>query len=267
MNPGKITGPLRKLGLMHLLDKVKFHFDRYKNRKQNQDFVKKNPTIKLPPPYTTFEAFRLNYRSYFEGGESSAKWLIGMLQRYIVLEHRKILDWGCGPARIVRHLPKLLGPDCDYYGTDYNAETIAWCKQNIEGVAFSSNKLSPPTLFTSAFFDVVYGISILTHLSEENQKNWYHELLRITKPGGLLLLTSQGNVYKEKLTSAELNWFEQGQLITRGNVTEGHRVYATFHPPTYLQKLFSQESKILEHREGRKENWGLEQDLWVLQKL
>jgi SAM-dependent methyltransferase len=266
MNPGKITAPFRKIGLMHLLDKAKFYYEQYKNHQENRAFVKQNPTLKLPPAYITYEAFRLNYRSYYEGGRSSAQWLQEIWQQYTVLEQKRILDWGCGPARIVRHLPGLLGPGCTCYGTDYNARTIAWCEQHIPGVHFSTNALSPPMAFADGFFDIIYGISILTHLSEENQQKWYHELIRILKPGGLLLLTTQGNVYAEKLTADERSRFRKGQLVTRGNVTEGHRVYATFHPPGYVQNLFSQNSTILEHREGKKENWGLNQDLWILRK-
>jgi ubiquinone/menaquinone biosynthesis C-methylase UbiE len=179
----------------------------------------------------------------------------------MVLERKKILDWGYGPARIVRHLPALISPACAYYGTDYNPKTIAWCRENIEGVRFGVNAITPPTSFAANFFDVVYGISILTHLSAENHPNWYHELLRITQSGGLLLLTSQGTVFREKLTDSERSLFDQGQLVTRGNVVEGHRVYAAF-----LRHLFAQQSDILEHREGKQAAWGLEQDLWVLRK-
>lgn len=73
-------------------------------------------------------------------------------------------------------------------------------------------------------------------------------------------------MFREKLTDSERALFDQGQLVTRGNVVEGHRVYAAFHPPAFLRHLFNQQSDILEHREGKQAAWGLEQDLWVLRK-
>jgi len=70
MNTGKITQPFRKLGLIHLFDKVKFKYIQAKNRKQNQAFLQANPDVKLPPDYLIFETFHLNYESYYSGGKS-----------------------------------------------------------------------------------------------------------------------------------------------------------------------------------------------------
>jgi SAM-dependent methyltransferase len=41
-------------------------------------------------------------------------------------------------------------------------------------------------------FDLIIGISVCTHLSEANQERWLTELRRISRPGGLVLLSVQG---------------------------------------------------------------------------
>jgi 8-oxo-dGTP diphosphatase len=54
---------------------------------------------------------------------------------------------------------------------------------------FSVNGPLPPLPYAESSFDLVYGVSVFTHLSEEHQRAWLPELRRILKPGGLLLLS------------------------------------------------------------------------------
>jgi SAM-dependent methyltransferase len=266
MNTGKLTKPFRDLGLMHLLDKCKFGYQKLKNRGRNAQFVQQHPEVKLPPDYMLFEAFQLDYQRYFEGGKRTALWLKDLFEKHAPMSGKSVLDWGCGPARVLRHFPEILGPGSLIQGTDYNPKTIAWCRENIEGVQFAINQLNPPTTFANEQFDFIYGISIFTHLSEPNHPAWLEELIRITKKGGLLLLTTHGAVFKQKLTDAERSDFEQQKLVVRGQVVEGHRVFAAFHPPSYIRHLFAPYADILEHIEGGKKSWGLEQDVWIIRK-
>ncbi|MBP6812973.1 MAG: class I SAM-dependent methyltransferase [Saprospiraceae bacterium] len=266
MNTGKLTKPFRDLGLMHLLDQIKFVYQKWKNRQHNAQFVQANPDVKLPPDYMLFEAFQLDYQKYYEGGEQTARWLMGLFERYTPLTGKNLLDWGCGPARVLRHFPKLLGNTCEIHGTDYNPKTIAWCRENIGGVTFAINQLNPPTQYQNAYFDLMYGISIFTHLSEPNHQQWFDELMRISKKGAILVLTTHGDVFREKLTEQERQEFDQGKLVARGKVVEGHRVFAAFHPPAYIRQLFEPQADILEHIAGTRKNWGLEQDVWILKK-
>ncbi len=59
MNTGKPTYPFRVLGLMHVLDKLKYVYFRVKNKTSNNHFLKTNPHVKLPPDYIMFESFQL----------------------------------------------------------------------------------------------------------------------------------------------------------------------------------------------------------------
>ncbi len=114
--------------------------------------------------------------------------------------------------------------------------------------------------------DIIYGISIFTHLSEQMHYQWYAELYRILKPNGIMLLTSQGNNFRDKLTERELNEYENNQLVVRGKVKEGHRTFSAFHPKGFMLNLFSN-AQVLEHivsepQKGR----GLPQDVWIVRK-
>lgn len=266
LNTGKITKPFRSLGLMHFLDRLKFQSQRLKNGKKNRAFRSNHPNLVLPPDYMLFEAFQLDYDKYFIGGKETAKWVVDHLTAYATVDKAHILDWGCGPGRVIRHMPELLGKEASVFGTDYNEDTIKWCSENIKGISFSKNEVSPPLSYANGCFDFVYGLSIFTHLSEPNHHSWYDELIRVSKSGAILLLTTHGTAFQNILTKSEQKDFSSGKLVTRGNVVEGHRVYAAFHPPEWMNKLFSEKSIVLNHIPGKVVSWGIEQDVWIMQK-
>ncbi len=252
---------------MHLIDKMHFWINQLRYYKKNKKFIRANPHIKFPPSYFIYESFMLDYESYYKDGIESAQWVKKMLSAYIDFSNINILDWGCGPARVVRHLTSIINENCKVYATDYNQRTIEWCKDNIEKVNFSCNKIEPPLSFPDNFFDVAYGLSVFTHLSEKNHWAWINELYRIIRPGGVLLITTQGAIFKEKLTSEEKIKYLAGDLIERSNVKEGHRTFSAFHPVGYMQKLFLNRWKVLKFIEGEKQSWGYGQDAWILQKV
>lgn len=266
-NKGIISKSLHLLKLKHIFDKGRFFFQKIKNYSNNIEFKNKNPDLKLPPDYIMYESFKLDYERYYNGGRQSAIWLKEIINKYSELKNKNILDWGCGPARIIRHLPDVINNECNFYGTDFNKKTIIWNKANLTNISFHTNKIIPPLSFEPNFFDIIYGISIFTHLSEKNHYLWFDELLRVSKKGGIILLTTAGEAFKEKMTKSEVQSFNANKLVIRGNVIEGHRVFTTFHPPKYLKKLFNNKVDILEFTAGKKETWGINQDIWVLKKL
>ncbi|GAA4372624.1 class I SAM-dependent methyltransferase [Hymenobacter koreensis] len=266
MNKGLLTNLLRQIGLMHAADRVRYGLMRYKNRHLNQAFRAANTGVKLPPDYLMYESFQLNYRKYYEGGRDTAAWVRDHLGKHLELRNQHILDWGCGPGRVIRHLPEVVGQGCRYTGTDYNAQSIEWCRQHLSGIEFLLNGIDPPLQAADAAFDAVYGISIFTHLSAQGHQRWYDELMRVTRSGGVLLFTTHGAAFREILTEAERATFDAGQLVIRSNVDEGHRVFAAFQPPSYLHHLFGQQAEVLEHIPGQRQGAAASQDVWLLRK-
>lgn len=265
MTKGAISNILRSLRILYVADTVRFWIYRLKNSASNNEFLQQNPEVRLPPDYLMYEAFRLNYRLYYNGGKQTAQWLAGIIERYCPLENKRILDWGCGPGRVIRHMPAIAGQSSELYGTDYNQESIRWCSQNLPGIQFSVNTLSPALAFKANYFDVIYGLSIITHLSEAMHYGWYTELYRVLRPGGILILSSQGDNFTGKLTKNELETYVQGKLVVRGKVKEGHRTYSAFHPAGFMRRLFKN-ATILEHITREPEGDYLPQDLWIVQK-
>lgn len=257
---------LREKSLLFRADQLRFYFYQFKNRNKNTSFQKNHPAFKFPPDYLMYESFQINYESYYKSGLSAAHWLLSILGKYKNLESLKILDWGCGPARIIRHLPDILPETCSVFGTDYNKNSIEWNKKNIKNISFNLNSLEAKLPYQDSYFDIIYGISIFTHLSEELHYTWKNELTRVIRKEGILILSLQGNLFKTILTQSEANDFDKGNLIVRGNVKEGHRTYSAFQPDDFVQKLFS-DYEILEHTESYIKDSKLQQDIWVLKKI
>jgi len=207
----------------------------------------------------------MDHSKYYQDGLNTAKWLTDHLSRFTELKNKKILDWGCGPARVLRHLPSLLDETCSVYGTDYNKTTISWCRKNLDAIHFSVNELNPPLPYSDDEFDVVYGISIFTHLSKEMHRLWMDELTRILKKGGILFLTTQGEIFRTKLSSKEAGRFDSGNVVIRGRTKEGHRTFSAFQPETFMKKLFK-DFEILDHIKGDFRNNKTQQDVWIVRK-
>lgn len=101
-------------------------------------------------------------------------------------DYPRWLDFGCGSGRISRH---LVGSPAvrELYGTDVDAEAIAWAARNLPAGRYTVNASKPPLEFPSSHFDVVVAGSIFTHLNKEPQRAWLAEVARLLRPGGLLI--------------------------------------------------------------------------------
>ncbi|QJR09956.1 hypothetical protein DSM104443_01007 [Usitatibacter rugosus] len=101
----------------------------------------------------------------------------------------RILDWGVGCGRVARYLQRVEG--VEVHGADIDADNADWCARNLRG-EYRSVPLMPPTDYPDGHFDLVYGVSVFTHLSQLAQDAWLRELARITRPGGTVIVTTHG---------------------------------------------------------------------------
>lgn len=254
-----------KIGM--LTDALRFQYERINNYRENKQFIKENPNLRLPKPFMIYETFRLNYRRYIAAGLEDAKWLIDEIKPYCDIARLNVLDWGCGPGRVVRHLPSLLSTESKVWACDYNEAYVRWCESNLNGIEFFKNELSPPLILPDRLLDFIYGLSIFTHLSEEKHYLWINEMHRLLRDEGILLITTHGEITKQNLVGDEIRKFDDGELVVRGNIKEGYRVYCAYHPIPFMERLFAGKFIILKHRAGKRQEWGLQQDLWILRKI
>ncbi|MFC0407503.1 class I SAM-dependent methyltransferase [Roseomonas elaeocarpi] len=102
----------------------------------------------------------------------------------------RILDWGSGAGRLTRYLIQHSGSAVT--GVDIDPDNVAWCRENLAGGTFEQIPLLPPTRFPDASFDLIIGVSVMTHLKREVHDAWLAELQRLLAPGGIILLSVQG---------------------------------------------------------------------------
>ncbi len=167
---------------------------------------------------------------------------------------RQILDFGCGCGRVVKYLHGLLQDDSQFYGVDIDPESIQWCRQNLSSIGeFSVNNHLPPFDFEAGKFDMVYSISVFTHLPEDMQYAWLEELHRVTCKGGTLFLTVHGEhifpVGDEHPERQKLKAEGFGYYLGKG--TEGlPDFYQTaWHTEEYIHKNWTKYFEIIEIRQ------------------
>jgi 2-polyprenyl-3-methyl-5-hydroxy-6-metoxy-1,4-benzoquinol methylase len=114
-----------------------------------------------------------------------------------------VLDWGCGCGRVLAQMMHFFPPE-RLSGCDIDAAAIAWDQGHIRGPSFSRVGPYPPTNYPDQSFDIVYGISVMTHLAEEAQISWLKELKRITRPKAILALSVIGQQLREANMPASL---------------------------------------------------------------
>lgn len=251
--------------VIKIADFFHFNMERLRLRKKNKAFLLKNPEVILPPDFYLYETFNLNYETFYSNSRSTTKWIINHVSKYQSLTHRRILDWGCGPGRILNHLPSTVCRTNQLFGTDYNRRYIKWCKEHLANVIVKENDLKPPLAFESSYFDVVYGISVFTHLSEKMHMAWMEELARVLKNNGILFLTLHGDVFKKQLTRKEVELYATGNLVIRKYEIEGGRLFGAYHPSPYVKRLASTYNfKVLEHIQGKESQNKPQQDVWIL---
>jgi SAM-dependent methyltransferase len=176
-----------------------------------------------------------------------------------------LLDFGCGCGRVARYWARLDGPDV--FGCDYNPELVAWCRENLPFMQADVNGLSPPLPHPAERFDLVYAISVFTHLSERMQHEWMAEMRRVLRPGGLLFFTTHGDRYAEALTKPGgpgLDDYRAGRLVVTDEEVEGLNLCAAFHPYRWVVDEMLTGFELLEHSpEGA---WG-GHDLYFARRL
>jgi SAM-dependent methyltransferase len=101
------------------------------------------------------------------------------------------MDFGCGAGRTLRHFVEE-AEHAEIWGVDIDAPSIAWLRETLSPpLHLLQNGANPPLQFESGSFDLVWALSVFTHLTD-NSLPWLLELHRLLKEGGLLVATYMG---------------------------------------------------------------------------
>jgi len=181
-----------------------------------------------------------------------------------------ILDWGCGCGRVFQFLP----PEhrARLTGIDIDPDNIGWCRENFPEGRFETVSLRPPTNLPSEHYDLVFSISVLTHLTEERQFEWLEEVRRITRPGALILISVHGEtawVNGGSSLARYAEWRAAGFLIVGKNhdlddaTVDGSEYYNSFVTRSYIFEQWSKYFSVVDVVAGA---IATQQDLVVLRR-
>ena len=151
----------------------------------------------------------------------------------------RILDFGCGCGRVAAYVMKS-APQSEFCGVDVDAEAVQWCSDHLKGGDFRRTLPNPPLPYPSGYFDVIYCVSVFTHLDEKMQDAWLEELKRVLSPGGILIFTVHGRVAAELLASDEREKLgHEGFIYHRSNKLRGivpDSYHTAWHEERYVVK-------------------------------
>ncbi len=177
-------------------------------------------------------------------------------------EFEAVLDFGCGCGRVTRHLATLPG---QVHGSDMDADGVAWCRANLTFGRFERNGLAPPLALPAESVDFAYALSVLTHLPVDLQESWMHELTRVLRPGGLLVVTTHGERYLSRLSASEQERFLAGEVVVRYEQVAGTNLCTAFHPQADVMGRLARGLELLDAiPDGAAGN--PHQDLFLLRK-
>ncbi len=198
---------------------------------------------RLPPAGLRRRVSQSSDRAEFARvGAAAAADLVAAFER--AREHGRAyprwLDFGCGPGRVARHLLKY--PPAEHLlGLDVDANAIRWAKAHLGADRFHSIRAAPPTDVPARSVDVIFAVSIFTHLDETAQSSWLSHFADLLAPGGLLIASTHSPELTYTLPTLSTNDLATleatGFLFVSAGATFNED--AAFHSLAYLNRTWS----------------------------
>jgi len=256
-----------KTNTLLLLDTLNYSYSKLKYFSSNRTMKKKYPDFPFPPDYYLYETYILDYKEYKADGEITANEIIEWTKKYVE-DNLIILEWGCGVARIIRHIPNLLEKNSIVIGTDINKEMIDWNSCNIANVNFIKINYLPPTHFDKNQFNLVFALSVFTHIEANVQIDWVAEIARIISDNGIFIFTTHGKKFNANLNNQEKLLLQVEGALTINYKQKGHRMMTSYNEYENFKNIIQKYFEILEYYNGEEypdKTGG--QDLWIVKKL
>jgi SAM-dependent methyltransferase len=125
---------------------------------------------------------------YLEHGAALAARLVTHFPRDLDLAGRRVLDFGCGSGRFLRHLLEA-GTGATFEACDIDAACIDWLSRHLPPPhAAFRNAPAPPLERPAGRYALIYATSVFSHLTD-TWAAWLCELHRLLDDDGVLVAT------------------------------------------------------------------------------
>ena len=173
-----------------------------------------------------------------------------------------VLDFGCGCGRTLIWFSEK---DSNFHGTDIDYEAVSWCERNLKFAKFRVNDPLPPIKYEDNYFDVIYCVSVFTHLDLNRREVWLKELERILTCKGILIVSVHGREAWKDLPVDDIADLRKKGFIFRkrekGPFPEWYQT--SYETDEFARGSFGKFLKVLKYTEKGLNDY---QDLIILQK-
>ena len=128
-----------------------------------------------------------------ERGRPSYSWRYGqdrrldMVRRYIDLDGKRVLDVGCGIGTYIRRFRQYTD---DVHGIEVEPERVAEASLELPNIVLAVGEALP---YPDDHFDLVFSNEVIEHVRDDRKTA--QEMVRVTKPGGLIVLFAPNRLY------------------------------------------------------------------------
>lgn len=205
---------------------------------------------------------------YLGDGRKSADRLRDLVARHTTLlesESFDLLEFASGYGCVSRHLPRVL-PGANVVASDIHPEALAFIRHELS-LPVALSHADPERFDLGTQFDVVFALSFFSHMPARTWGSWLAALFRHTRPDGLLVFTTHGEVSRRvQLPGVELDaegfWF--GPFSEQQDL-DGAEYGTTVTSPEYVRRQVHRQlaTDVLACTEGI---WWDHQDLYVVRR-
>jgi SAM-dependent methyltransferase len=156
------------------------------------------------------------HQAYDRHGAETKEALLALLPEGWSFEGKRVLDFGCGAGRTLRHF-LAEAEHGEFWGVDIDAPSIDWLQGTLcPPLRVRRSGVTPRLGFEDGAFDLIWAISVFTHLADTSIP-WLLELHRLLAPDGLLMATYMGRWNSEVLAGEPWDEDRVGINVLRHN--------------------------------------------------
>jgi len=177
-------------------------------------------------------------------GRETRNGIIDRLPSDWTFSGKRILDFGCGAGRTLRHFTAE-ATEAELWGCDIDEESVRWMQERIcPPFHVFVNEPEPPLDQPDSSFDLIWAISVFTHLAS-SWSRWLVELHRLLTPDGLLLVTFMGRGMSQEIASEPWDENSFGMNVIKYGQSWDLGGPMVLHSPWWIEEHWGRAFEIL----------------------